>query len=100
MSYRLLYLLDGEPGMPVIGSIPNNSDLGPVIATTVGEGNPWYVWADPNLPSDILTADEIGANFNSAPLASSDYQANRTAATAMLADPPLPGEGGVVWKVA
>ena len=56
MSYRLLYLLDGEPGVPVIGSIPNNTDLGPAIYTTVGAGNPWYVWIDPNVPAAVLTA--------------------------------------------
>lgn len=99
MSIRLLYLLDGEPGVPVIGSVPNNTDLGPLIATTVGVGNPWYVWADPNLSNDILTADEIGADFNEAPLASADYQTNRAAAAALIETPPLTGEGGVVWVV-
>lgn len=100
MAIRLLYLLDGEPGVPVIGNMPNNTDLGPIIATTVGAGNPFYVWQDPNLPTEILVADEIGADFNTAAIASADYQTNRVNAAAMFADPPATGEGGVVWVVS
>ena len=99
---RLLYLLDGDPELPVIGNIPNNTDLGPVIYTTVGEGLPWYVWADPNVPNDILTADVIGCDLNLAPLASATYQTNRNVAAAMLESPPPTGsdEGSVLWKIS
>lgn len=101
---RIVYGLDGDPTTPVIGNVPNHVDLGPVLYTLVGDGNPCFVWADPNLPYDVMVADEIGANFNTGMIVSSDYQTNRLAAAAMMASPPPAGvddDGtNVVWKVA
>jgi len=97
---RILYGLDADPGTPVIAAVPNSTDLGPQIASLVGDGNPYWIWSDPDLPTEIMTADEIGADFNEAPLASDDWQTNRIRANAVLADPPATGEGGKVWAVA
>jgi hypothetical protein len=52
----------------------------------VGVGNPCFVFA--TLPTEVLLADPLAANFNTGLLVSSDYQTNRLAAAAMLESPP------------
>lgn len=102
MSRFVVYGLDGDPGVVVYGNCQNTVDMGPYLVTLVGEGNPCYVTT--SLPSVIATADEIGANFNDAPLVSADYQTNRLMAAAQIADPVAMGatDDGTnkVWKVA
>jgi len=102
MSKYVVYGLDGDPELPCLASVHNSADMGPHIFTLVGLGNPYFAFE--SLPADILTADEIGANFNTAPLASSDYQTNRVNVLAQYANPPITGptdDGiNVCWKVA
>lgn len=102
MSKLVVYGLDGDPELPCIGSCPNNTDMGPYIVNLVGAGNPFYAFE--SLPVAILGADTIGANFNSAPLASADYQTNRNTVAAQYLAPVPTGETNdsvnMVWKVA
>lgn len=98
MSRYIVYGLDGDPGTPVVNICLNSTDMGPYVISVVGEGNPY--WAFESLPSEILSADEIGADFNDAPLCSADQQTNRINVAALYADPPATGEGGKVWAVA
>lgn len=102
MSKYVVYGLDGDPDIPCLASVHNSADMGPFILSVAGEGNPYFAFE--SLPSEILTADELGANFNTAPLASTDYQTNRNNVAAQYASPPPVGEAddgtNVVWKVA
>lgn len=102
MSRYIVYGLDGDPEVPCLAVCQNHVDMGPYVLSVVGQGNPYFAFQ--TLPSPILLADEIGADFNTGALASSDYQTNRIAVEAMYADPPVtaenPGDGVVVWKVA
>jgi hypothetical protein len=102
MSKYIVYGLDGDPELPCINSAHNSADMGPLVLTVVGAGNPYFSFETMDMA--VLTADEIGANFNTAPLASTDYQTNRNNVDAMWADPPPTGEEddgiNVVWKVA
>jgi hypothetical protein len=101
MSKYIVYGLDGDPGTVVMGVCPNNTDMGPFLVSLVGADYPFFAFE--SLPSAILLADEIGADFNTAPLCSSDYQTNRNSVTALYASPPQVGEieggGNVVWVV-
>lgn len=102
MSRYIVYGLDGDPELPCLASMHSSADLGPAILTLVGADNPYFAFE--TLISAILTADELGANFNTAPLASSDYQTNRNNVAYMFANPPITGETddgiNVVWRVA
>ena len=102
MSKYLVCGLDGDPSVPILTVAHYTVDMGPFVLSAVGAGNPYFVFA--TFPMDLLLADELGANFNTAPLASTDYQTNRTNANAMYATPPIVGpvnDGiNVVWKVA
>ncbi len=102
MAKYIVYLLDGDPELPCINSAHNTADMGPLVLTVVGQNNPYFAFEV--LPHAILTADAIGVNFNSAPLASSDYQTNRNNVASMFSNPPVTGEENdgtnVVWKVA
>lgn len=102
VSKYLVYGLDGDPELPCLAVAHNTVDMGPFVFSVVGEGNPYFAFD--TLPMVILTADELGANFNTAPLASSDYQTNRVNVAAQYASPPPVGETddgtNVVWKVA
>ncbi len=102
MAKYIVYLLDGDPELPCINSAHSSAEMGPLVLTVVGEGNPYFAFE--TLPYAILTADAIGVNFNSAPLASADYQTNRNNVSSMFATPPVTGEdndgNNVVWKVA
>ncbi len=82
----VVYPLDGDPELPVYAACLNNTDMGPYLTNIVPPGNPCFVFA--TLPSEILTADGLGANFNTGLIVSSDYQTNRLAAAAMLESPP------------
>lgn len=82
----VVYPLDGDPEAPVYAACLNSTDMGPYLVALVGAGNPCFVFA--SLPIEVLTADPLGANFNTGLLVSSDYQTNRNAAAAMLLDPP------------
>ena len=85
MSKLVVYGLDGDPELPCIGSCPNNTDMGPYLVNLVGVGNPYFAFE--SLPSQILTADSIGANFNTGVLCSADYQTNRNNVVAQFASP-------------
>lgn len=99
MSRYIVYGLDGDPGTPCLATCQNTVDMGPYVLNVAGEGYPYFAFQ--SLPSAILLADVIGANFNTAPLASSDYQTNRNTVAAMYASPPPTGETddgtNVVW---
>lgn len=86
MSRYVVYGLDGDPELPCIAVCPNNTDMGPYIFSLVGAGYPYFAFQ--TLPTEILTADSIGANFNTAPLASSAYQTNRNNVQDMYDSPP------------
>jgi hypothetical protein len=102
VSKYIVYGLDGDPEVPCLSVAHNTADMGPLVLSVVGEGFPYFAFTE--LPSAILTADEIGANFNSAPLASSDYQTNRNNVSVMYSSPPPTGETNdetnVVWVVS
>jgi len=102
MSKYLVCGLDGDPSMPMLTVAFYTVDMGPFILTAVGEGNPYFVFS--SLPMELLMAEELGANFNTAQIASSNYQTNRINANAMYANPPTVGADNdginVVWKVA
>lgn len=95
----VVYPLDGDPGTPVYAACLNTTDMGPYLVSLVGAGNACFVFA--TLPNDLLTADALGANFNTGLVVSSDYQTNRVAAADMLESPPPVGTTNdgtnVVW---
>lgn len=82
----VVYPLDGDPETPVYAASLNSTDMGPYLVSLCGAGNPCFVFAA--LPTEVLTADGLGANFNTGLIVSSDYQTNRLAAAAMLESPP------------
>jgi hypothetical protein len=86
MAYWTVYGLDGDPELPCIGNCPSSTDMGSFLVNLVGAGNPCFVFT--TLPTEILTADPIAANFNTGMIVSSDYQTNRLAVAAMLESPP------------
>jgi len=86
MTRYVVYPLDGDPELPVYATCQNSVDMGGYLVTTVGVGNPCFVFSE--LPIEVLTADPLEANFNTGYLVSADYQTNRNAAAAMLASPP------------
>lgn len=102
MARYIVYGLDGDPEIPCINSVHYTADMGPLVLSVVGDGYPYFAFE--TLISAILTANEIGVNFNSAPLASSDYQTNRNNVAAMFNMPPVTGEtnngSNCVWKVS
>lgn len=102
MARYIVYGLDGDPELPCINSVHFSADMGPMVSSVVGDGNPYFAFE--TMPNAILTADEIGVNFNSAPLASSNYQTNRNAVIDMFASPPTTGATNdgtnVVWVVS
>lgn len=86
MAYWTVYPLDGDPELPCIANCPSTTDMGSFLVNLVGVGNPCFVFT--TLPTEVLLADPIGANFNTGLIVSSDFQTNRLAVVAMLADPP------------
>jgi hypothetical protein len=102
MAKYIVYGLDGDPDIPCLASAHWSADMGMLVLSIVGAGNPYFSFD--TLPIEILTADELGADFSTAPLASSDYQTNRDIIAAMWSDPPPTGPDNdginVVWKVA
>lgn len=86
MAYWTVYPLDGDPELPCIANCPSTVDLGPYLTNIVPPGNPVFVFT--SLPSEILLADPIEANFNTGFIVSADYQTNRNNAAAMIASPP------------
>lgn len=86
MSRYVVYPLDGDPETPVYATCLNSTDMGPYLVSLVGVGNPCFVFA--TLPTEVLLADPLAANFNTGLLVSADYQTNRLAAAAMLESPP------------
>jgi hypothetical protein len=102
MAKYIIYGLDGDPEFPCLNSCLNSTDMGPYVLNVVGAGNPFYAFE--SLPPEVLTAEEFGADFNGAPLASTDWQTNRMTVAAQYASPVPAGEtnNGInkVWKVA
>lgn len=90
MAKYIVYGLDGDPELPMLNICQNSTDMGPYLVNVVGVGYPFYAFE--TLPAEILGADSIGANFNDAPLCSSDYQTNRNTVAAQYADPVATGE--------
>ena len=89
MARYIVYGLDGDPEFPCLNVCLNSTDMGPYVINVVGVGNPFMAFEA--LPTEILTADAIGANFNGSPLASADWQTNRLTVAALYADPPVVG---------
>jgi hypothetical protein len=102
MAKYIIYGLDGDPGFPCLNSCLNSTDMGPYVLNVVGAGNPFYAFE--SLPAEVLTADEFGADFNGAPLASTDWQTNRNLVAAQFANPVKAGAENngenKVWKVS
>lgn len=88
MAQYIVCPLDGDTETPVLFTMPNGVDMGPAIVTTVGEGYPYWAFGAGQLPTAILVADVIGADFSTAPLASADYQTNRVNYAALVLSPP------------
>jgi hypothetical protein len=86
LARYVVYGLDGNSAEPVYGTCLNTTDMGPYIVNLVGVGNPYFAFE--TLPTEILAADSLGANFNTGVLCSSDYQTNRNNVAAQYADPP------------
>lgn len=60
----------------------NNMNQGQLVKTLPGVGKPFYMFA-------TLTGTLLAADFDGAPIVSSDIAENNAAIEAMLADPPL-----------
>lgn len=90
MAKYIVYGLDGDPEIPCLNVAANSTDMGPYVLNVVGEGYPY--WAFQTLPAAILLADQIGADFTGAPVASADQQTNRNNVAGMYASPPATGE--------
>jgi hypothetical protein len=86
MAYWTVYGLDGDPELPCYSNCPSTTDMGSFIVNLVGVGNPYFTFT--SLPSEVLLADPLVANFNTAPLCSSDYQTNRNNVAVMIETPP------------
>lgn len=102
MARYVIYGLDGDPELPCIGVCQNQTDMGPYLVNLVGADNPCYVFKD--LPMEILTADEIGANFNNGMMVSSDFQTNRNRVADQYDNPapvgPTNDGTNVAWRVS
>lgn len=98
MAKYIVYGLDGDAELPVMATVPNTTDMAEAVKTTAGVGNPY--WAFESLPSAILLADTLGADFSGAPLCSDDTQTNRNNLAGLYASPPATGEGGKVWAAS
>lgn len=86
----IVYNLDGDPTLPVLGTTPDNADLGELLKTLVGVDQPY--WAFPSvasLPPGVAAAPAIAADFTGAPLVSEDAQVNRNNVAGMFASPPV-----------
>lgn len=101
MSKYIVAPLDGDTGVPYLVVCQNNTNLGALAITTAGVGNPFFPFAA--LPSAILLANDIGADFTTGIICSDDIDTNNAAIADMLASPPQTGatEGGgnVVWVI-
>lgn len=101
MKY-VVYGLDGDPEVPMLAVCANSADMGPLLISIVGDGNPFYAFE--SIPVEIAMADELGADFNGAPLCSNDHQTNRLRVAAQYASPVAIGaeNNGTnkVWVVA
>lgn len=103
MSKYLVAPLDGDLGTPYLGSSPNNTDFGTAVATFAGVGNSY--WAFTSLPSAILLANDIGADFTGTPICNTveNAQNNSDAVAELYENPPQVGEikgvGNKVWGV-
>ncbi len=101
MKY-VVYGLDGDPEVPMLAVCANSADMGPLLVSIVGDGNPFYAFE--SIPVEIAMADELGADFNGAPLCSSNHQTNRNRVADQFANPVPIGENndGInkVWVVA
>lgn len=86
MARYVIYGLDGDPELPCLATCPNATDMGPYIVNLCGVGNPYFAFE--SLPTEILAADSLGANFNTGALCSADFQTNRNNVAAMYLTPP------------
>ena len=86
LARYVVYGLDGDSELPCLATCPNSTDMGPYIVSLVGVGNPYFAFE--TLPTEILAADSLGANFNTGALCSADYQTNRNNVAAQYASPP------------
>jgi hypothetical protein len=93
--------LDGDTSTPYLTAVASSADLGTMLLTIANVGDPFWVFA--SLPSAILDANDIGANFTNAPLVNSDAQTNRNNVAGLLASPPPTGATNdgtnVCWAV-
>lgn len=109
MARYLVCPLDGDTTTPWLIVCQNWADLGNIVKGCAGVGNPYYAFE--TLPSAVLGADQIAADFDGAPICNNDPQVNRDTIAALYASPPAVdtrtaaerGDDppvGVVWAVA
>jgi len=89
MATYIVYGLDGDPEIPCLNVVANGVDMGLMVISVVGDGYPY--WAFQTLPSAILLADQIGADFTGGPICSTDAQTNRNNIAGLYASPPATG---------
>lgn len=121
MPKYIISPLDGDVNFPILTVFSSTQDMGHAITTAIGPNQPYFGFT--SLPTVLLLADGLGADFEDAPLsadpddpkfnpADPDYNpavptyahANRDTFAAQAASPVAVGEtnDGInkVWKVA
>ena len=82
---KIVYGLDGDNSIPVVGTTSDNSDPAEDVRSVVTDGSPFLVFD--TLPPAIEA--NIAWDPNGAPLCTQDLDDLRAKIDAMLADPPL-----------
>lgn len=82
---KIVYALDGDPTIPVVGVTTPGTDVASLVISMVGVGSPFYTFA--TIPFDF--SNGIDADFTGAPIVDADSTVNATAIITMLETPPL-----------
>lgn len=84
MDMNIITGLDGDPGIPVVTTCPDTTDISEaVIALAGGEDKPFLVYGH----LSFSTANGVDWDPTDAPRTSADPKVNQQAITAMLASP-------------
>ena len=82
---KIIYPLPDEPDLIVVGTTADNADQAEAVIGAVGVGNPFYVFE----ALDPAIEGSPDADFEGAPIVSSDVAETQAMIDAMLANPPL-----------
>lgn len=103
MAKYIVYDIDDD-GTPItcLNSAINTVNMGQYVISVVGVGNPY--WTFETLPSAILLADQIGADYTGASICSSNTAENWDNVRDQWASPAPTGSANngtnKVWVVA